>query len=543
MKRPRIQRDEIASLLFGLSDESLEFRNRWRSLGMGAIWLLLSGLTMLFFVFLATDNLSRVAIIGMSFIKYVPLISVVYALAKSKAAKYLDDLFELGNEDLASDFIEEVAFGYGNEKITINEGKISEKEERSPIILIGGPGMIQVNLDSVALLEKVDGEPEIIYPRGEPWKLGRFERIREIGKNDEVGKREYAIINLRDQFVRGLSVRSRTKDGIPLEAQDIKVMFSILRKPQSSEQESDPYHFDERAVLSLVYNQVIITPPPNTPSGVTFPWDTTVIPLVTSELENLITSRNLSEILASISQKEMDVINQNEETNVMMRIEMTGEQTAVSNTPSAARPPNFESRSKITSQFFSPEFREKAGALGVAIHWIDIGTWQLPSSTIILDKLKDAWNLMRENAKRRNTVNRSTKQHEFKAVVELVTNVVISNYSKTPSSNYSYNVPSSSRKYSEKDLDELARLMEDNPEIATSPQLMRQFSQSSSSKKNSAHSTALEILKAFRKELIVAKELIQKENRSSIDKQAEIARIDKALRDINYHIYHFVKSY
>ncbi|HMZ07132.1 MAG TPA: hypothetical protein PLR93_11015 [Anaerolineales bacterium] len=542
MKRPRIQRDEIASLLFGLSDESLEFRNRWRSLGMGAIWLLLSGLTMLFFVFLATDNLSRVAIIGMSFIKYVPLISVVYALAKSKAAKYLDDLFELGNEDLASDFIEEVAFGYGNEKITINEGKISEKEERSPIILIGGPGMIQVNLDSVALLEKVDGEPEIIYPRGEPWKLGRFERIREIGKNDEVGKREYAIINLRDQFVRGLSVRSRTKDGIPLEAQDIKVMFSILRKPQSSEQESDPYHFDERAVLSLVYNQVIITPPPNTPSGVTFPWDTTVIPLVTSELENLITSRNLSEILASISQKEMDVINQNEETNVMMRIEMTGEQTAVSNTPSAARPPNFESRSKITSQFFSPEFREKAGALGVAIHWIDIGTWQLPS-TIILDKLKDAWNLMRENAKRRNTVNRSTKQHEFKAVVELVTNVVISNYSKTPSSNYSYNVPSSSRKYSEKDLDELARLMEDNPEIATSPQLMRQFSQSSSSKKNSAHSTALEILKAFRKELIVAKELIQKENRSSIDKQAEIARIDKALRDINYHIYHFVKSY
>lgn len=533
MKRPRIQRDEIASLLFGLSEESVEFRNRWRTLGLGAVWLLLSGLTMLLFVFLTTDNTSRLAIIGMSFIKYAPLIMVVYALAKTKAAKYLDDLFELGDENLASDFIEEVAFGYGHQKITINEGKISEKEERSPIILIGGPGKIQVNLDSVALLEKVDGEPEIIYPRGEPWKLGRFERIREIGKHDEVGKREYAIINLRDQFVRGLSVKSRTKDGIPLEAQDIKVLFSILRKPQTTENETDPYHFDERAVLSLVYNQVIITPPPNTPSGVTFPWDTTVIPLITTELENLITSRNLSEILASISQKEMDVINENEETNVMMRIEMTGEQTAVSSAPGTARPPNFESRSKITSQFFSPEFREKAAAIGVTIHWIDIGTWQLPSS-IILDKLKDAWNQMRENAKRRNALNRSSKQYELKEIVELVTNVILINYSKSPSS-------SSSRRLSDKELDDLAKLIDSNPEIAVNPYMMRQVSHQAAAKKDT-HTVALEILKAFRKELIVAKELIQKENRSSIDKQAEIARIDKALRDINHHVYHYVKS-
>ena len=532
MKRQRIQRDEIASLLFGLSDESLEFRNRWRSLALGAIWLLLSGLSMLLFVFLATDTLSRLAIVGMSFIKYVPLIMVVYALAKSKAAKYLDDLFELENEDLAADFIEEVAFGYGYEKITINEGRISEKEERSPIILIGGPGKIQVNLDSVALLEKVDGEPEVIYPRGEPWKLGRFERIREIGKNDEVGKREYAIINLRDQFVRGLTVKSRTKDGIPLEAQDIKVLFSILRKPHSQEHEVDPYHFEEHAVHSLVYNQIIITPPPNSPSGVTFPWDTTVIPLVTSELENLITSRNLSEILASISQKEMDLINENEETNVMMRIEMTGEQTTL-NTPGASRPPNFESRSKITSQFFSPAFREKAAALGVAIHWIDIGTWQLPS-TIIIEKLKDAWNLMRENAKRRNAVNRSSKQHELKEIVELVTNVILINYSKAPSS-------SSSRKLSDRELDDLAKLIDSNPEIAVNPYMMRQFSHQAATKKD-AQSVALEILKAFRKELIVAKELIQKENRSSIEKQVEIARIDKALRDIDHHVFHYVKS-
>ena len=160
---------------------------------------------------------------------------VVYSLSRKMAARYLDDVYELHDEDLASDFLEEVTFGYGHEKITINEGRISEKDEKSPLILIGGPGSIQVNLDSVALLEKVDGEPKVIYPRNEPWKLGRFERIREIGKHDELGKREYAIINLRDQFVSGLSVKSRTKDGIPIEAQDIKVMFSILRRQQTED--------------------------------------------------------------------------------------------------------------------------------------------------------------------------------------------------------------------------------------------------------------------------------------------------------------------
>ena len=275
----------------------------------------------------------------MSFVKYIPLIMVVYSLARKMAARYLDDVYELHDEELASNFLEEVTFGYGHEKITINEGRISEKDEKSPLILIGGPGSIQVNLDSVALLEKVNGEPKVIYPRNESWKLGRFERIREIGQNDEVGKREYAIINLRDQFVSGLSVKSRTKDGIPIEAQGIKVIFSILRRQQTKADkvDGDAYLFDERAVQALVYNQTIITPEPSTPSGITFPWDTTVIPLVISELEELIMSHNLGEILASISQEELDTAFSNDQTIAQMRVEMTGQQVKVGARREAAK--------------------------------------------------------------------------------------------------------------------------------------------------------------------------------------------------------------
>ena len=236
MRRPW-QQNRPVNLLFGLTDESVKFRNKWRGLAAMTAWLVLSGFTMILTLFGVQERQHVAVVIGMSLIKYLPLFAVVYSLSRRMAARYLDDIYELNDEDLAVKFLEEVTFGYGREQITINEGRISEEDERSPIILIGGPGYIQVNLDSVALLEKVDGGPEVIYPHSSPWKLDRFEHIREIGKHDEAGRREYAIINLRDQFVTGLSVKSRTKDGIPIEAKGIKVMFSLLRKVQKDNKE------------------------------------------------------------------------------------------------------------------------------------------------------------------------------------------------------------------------------------------------------------------------------------------------------------------
>jgi hypothetical protein len=523
-----MQRDKLNSLLFGLTDESVEFRNRWRGLAGMAIWLVLSGLSMILMIFGsgAKGQINIAVIIGMSLLKYIPLLMVVYSLARVMAARYLNDVYELDDENLASDFLEEVTFGYGHEKITINEGKISEKDEESPLILIGGPGSIQVNLDSIALLEKVNGEPEVIYPRNDSWKLGRFERIREIGKSDEAGKREYAIINLRDQFVNGLSVKSRTKDGIPIEAQGIKVIFSILRrqKTENDKVQGDAYLFDERAVQALVYNQTIITPQPSTPSGITFPWDTTIIPLIISELEKLITSRTLSELLASISQKEIDSASTNDQTIIQMRLEMTRQQT-----PAGAQKespvPNFESRSKITAQFFEKDFKEKAAKLGVSIEWIDIGTWQLPSS-LILDKHKEAWNLSRENAKKRGAVERSKKRHETKEIIELINNVIIRNYEK----------PTNFRKLSNKDID---KLYEIDPEAVT--EYRRELLQQGSHKKDSK-SIAQEMLNAFRMELRAAISLIEKDKRPQEEKQTELIQIKKTLDNISYLTNHWIKK-
>lgn len=516
MRRPW-QRNHPINLLFGLTDESVQFRNRWRGLAGMALWLALSGVTMIVTLFGVQERLHVAIVIGMSLLKYIPLLMVVYNLARMLAAHYLDDIYELNDENLAASFLEEVTFGYGREMITINEGRISEEDERSPLILIGGPGYVQVNLDSIALLEKVDGEPEVIHPRSEPWKLDRFERIREIGKHDEVGSREYAIINLRDQFINGLSIKSRTRDGIPIEAQDIKVIFSILRRQAAEDEEKvqgDAYLFDPEAVEALVYNQTLITPEPATLAGISFPWNTTVIPLIHSELEQLITTRTLSEILATIGQKEVDESTDNDQTIAQMRVEMTGH--PYNGARKESRAPNFTSRSKITAQFYDKPFKEKAAKLGVSIGWIDIGTWQLPSG-LILEKHKEAWSLSQENAVKRAAIDRSKRKHELEEIAKLVNSVVIANFE--------------SKRLTDKD----------STSILSDPELRRQFLRGEGDKKDPA-TVAADILKAFRKEMLAGKKRIEVENRPEAEKRAELNNIEKALNHINYLTHHWIKG-
>ncbi len=523
-----LKREQFEAALFSLSDAGVKFRNEWRGKVRLGIWAALSlsvmGLAIVSVVIgKANYTIITIGILAaMSALKYLPMMSAVYSLAQEMAANYLDDVYELNDEELAADFLEEVTFGYGREKITIKEGAISERDERSPLILIGGPGVIQVNLDSVALLEKINGDPTVIYPRSQPWKLGRFERIREIGKYDEVGKREYAIVNLRDQFADNIVVKSRTKDGIPIEARDVKAIFSILRRQESERAtvQGEAYLFDERAMQNLIYNQTSIAPEPSSAAGVPFPWNTTAIPLIMSELERIITSHTLSEILASVGQKEVNTVSANEQTIAQMRVELTGQQTKF-NPKTATSAPNFKSRSMITAQFFEKDFIEKAAALGVSIEWIDVGIWNLPNA-LILDKHKEAWALSRENAKKRGAVERSKKQHENKEVLRLIDSVIVANHA-------SRNGPKETSS-----LKEFEELLKAKPELAANKNFMRQFNQFRDPSKKSAVGVAHEILKAFRKELLSGKTLIENDNKiPEEDKKRDLENIETALHNIN----------
>ena len=95
---------------------------------------------------------------------------------------------------------------------------------------------------------------------------------------------------------------------------------------------------------------------------------------------------------------------------------------------------------------------------------------------------------------------------------------------------------------STRELNDLRDVLKDDPEITLSSSMMQRFSSDAATKRDTA-TVALDMLKAFRKEFIVAIDLINKENRSSIDKQADLAKIEKAMRDIDHHVTEYNKSH
>jgi hypothetical protein len=517
------------SLFFGLHDKSVRVRKIWRFLLFTVIWTFLGGTTWFFTLSQIQEPEQRFAIALAGFIKYLPLLFISYFVARKQAVRYLDDIFELKDEKIAAAFIKEVAFGGKEQQITIDKGKISEEDGKSPIVLIGGPGNILVKLDSVAVLEKLDGEPEIISPRTEPWEIGCFERIREVGKYEESAKSRYAIINIRDQFVRDIKIVARTKDGVRIYVERIKVKFSILRNLNSqkpSDLEKNPFTFDRKAVHNLVYNQSVITQPYDKPTGITFPWDSTVIPLVKLELERLIQSHLLSETFSGMSQKEFDDLVEREKENKRANYHLLGDKPFEKEQEPAAITPSLIPRSVIKDFFYSPAFKQKAADLGVEIHWIDIGTWQFDEK-VVSEKVREARDLSMENRKRKVEIQRQNKLRTNEEFIQLIRKVVVSNFDQAVSI-----------KNFKTEWQELAATIKKNPELS-SPYVVRQILQQMAIKRDS-QTRALDMLRAFRMEFLAARGYIQAEERSPIEKETELRKINNALANIEKLIYHYL---
>lgn len=513
------------NLLFDLTDAGADFRNRWRALFFLFVWLVLSGIAMAATVFTAQETQHRYVLIAMSFLKYLPLIGVANSLARLKAAKYLNDVYELDNEDIAAAFLEEAAFGQAHHKITIKNGKIKDEDIHSPLILIGGPGYVQVNLDNAALLEKANGEPDVIYPRTAAWRLGSFERLREIGDPEDELKREYAIINLREQIFRIPSVRSRTKDGIPVEARDIKATFNVLhqqKQNRAAAQDGEDFAFDENAVRTLVYKQTTITPKQTNLSDAGFPWNMTIIPLIIEEIEQVISSHTSNEIVASIGQKEIESIMAAEQTAAQMRVEITGKQPATTGGGGAANAvARSISRAAIAERFYHPPFTDKAANLGVHLNWIDVGTWE--AAAPIREKIKNAWKTASENMKKHGMVEKWKKKHTDEEILGLIDVVALSFAGKTAG------VGDRGKDMTAKEAQKMAQ---EHPELLENPKFVERYASTDSSKKTPI-GVAFEMLKAFRKELLAGQALIAEKDKPSEAKQADLEKINQTLEYIN----------
>lgn len=340
--------------------------------------------------------------------QYLPIFLAPFFIAVQSAAIYLADVFELTDVSVARSFIWEVSLSGSDETIRVTQGDISEAHRKSPNYLIGGPGKVVVDLDSVALFEKPDGAPHVIGPTGkEPGgkaTLDGFERFRQA-----IDIRDH-YVDLRDQDSKSQSVKGRSRDGMPITATDVRLMFSINRGTGTKPSSDSPYPFSKEAIEQIVYKASSrVTPDLSSPSTYEFSWINNMIGLIRDKLGGFMSERNLTVYLASIGMPEFEKAKEREQAIA----EQVGQLTQPTEEPLKAKevkpPPDFTPRYMITDLFsqFAEEFTKSARNSGVELHWIGVGTWKVPieivpETKIVPEKHLEAWTLSQENLKNGN---------------------------------------------------------------------------------------------------------------------------------------------
>lgn len=357
-------------------------------------------------------------------LRLIPLLLAPYFISIQVAAIYLADIFNLEEVSVARRHIREVALGGNDETIRFKEGDIAEEGKESANFLIGGPGKVVVELDTVVVFELPDGTPRVIGPTGNEKKhqviIEGFERFREA-----FNLREF-FVELRDMGEKFKSVTSRSKDGIPVSATDVRFAFSIDRKEEDGKAKADlPYSYTDEAVTTLVYKAASkVTNEYDRPSVVESGWVRNMTSLVHGELGKFMAQRNLTEYLANFGIPEVDLATKREET---ISQEMRSLMSKGEPPPEAGivpEVPEFVPRPKITRLFseFESEFASLAKKRGVKLHWIGVGTWTSQVEKVISEHI-DAWKLFIETngldtKKALDGLSRDTSSEKFAGLIQ-----------------------------------------------------------------------------------------------------------------------------
>lgn len=331
-------------------------------------------------------------------LQYLPVFAAPFFIAMQSAAIYLADIFELDDLSVARNFVSGVALTGRDETIRVKNGEVTEKHQETPTFLIGGPGKVVVELDSVALFERADGTPHVIGPTGkEPGgkaTLDGFERFRQaLDIRDQ-------HIDLRDQNNKSKAVQSRSRDGIPVKATDVHLTFSIYRGENQEPTAESPYPFSKEAVENIVFKAASrVTPETTNPSTFEFNWTQKMPGLIRGKLGGFMSEHNLSEYMASIGMPEFEKARQRED-KIFQQMQQLTRSSDTSDRKEIKLPPNFQPRYKVKNLFaqFADGFTNQARSNGVELHWIGVGTWESPLE-VVPEKHLEAWKLTQDNLK------------------------------------------------------------------------------------------------------------------------------------------------
>jgi hypothetical protein len=379
--------------------------------------------------------------------RIVLLIGISGLLAFQAAGNYLADIFELKDTRVAWRFIQRLSTGIGQEVLHLRDGKIVEEDKNSPIVLIGGPGHVRVDYDTVALFERPDGTPHVVGPvlrrtrSGEGQSdydptaiaLDGFERLRE------------PIIHLRDQYIgsaagQALTVTSRSLDGMPVSAADVRAVFSVRRAREGKAAEpSKPgtYPFDARDIEKIIYGQSVpvLTAGPDA-SGEPGAWTSGMQALITSALREFMSQNRLSEYVAGTGQSEMEQSEFLDDTILQKTLELSSDVSeTVPLTP--REQPKFHARTELSARFAKSnlEFARRSRERGLELHWIGVGTWTMPdenSSETVREKHLEAWRMNRDSLRRADeqTLESSTADAIMEEKLRLIQDTPIGSLKK-----------------------------------------------------------------------------------------------------------------
>ncbi len=297
--------------------------------------------------------------------QYFPIFLAPFFIALQAAALYLADIFELENVSIARGFIWSVALSGSEETIRVSQGGISEEDRHSPTFLIGGPGKVIVDLDSVAMFERPDGTPHIIGPTAKEPRaratLDGFERFRQA-----IDTRDH-YVELRDQDLEVTGCGKPQPGWHPHHSHGCTAHVQCLPRRRQTIA-GNPYPFSKEAIEQIIYQAISrVTPEQANPSTYEFTWINRMIGLIRGELGAFMSKHKLTAYLASTGIPELEKFKQREE-RIFEEIQkiVPPEQDIASSKESKSLLPEFQPRHKISNLFtqFAEEFTKKAQSNG-----------------------------------------------------------------------------------------------------------------------------------------------------------------------------------
>ncbi len=251
-------------------------------------------------------------------------------LAYRLGAHYLADLFELESFGLASRYLRCAVWGLGYDTLAVSTGDLNQLDWTSPMVRVGGPGLLSVHLGFAAVFETAEGHPRVYGPSPRRFVQG-FERLRDI-------------VDLRDQMRPVEEVRTTTRDGVEVCARDVQMMFRVYGggRPRGL---SDPYPFTDEAVRHLVYAQKVDE------HGLER-WTDALPDLIRSEISSFVSGLTLEEFLA---------------------LQPAADDDLRPSSPAAFHIP----RRRLTERFHTDELRHRLQLAGLELAWVGVGTWEV----------------------------------------------------------------------------------------------------------------------------------------------------------------------